>query len=107
MAIGESIGLKAAWHVFPLFIGATAALFLNPPKHRWAIPILLIVFMAIGEFLGPILQENFSMLSKHPAASHIIAAALGWSLLKLLQKMIGTIEPSSLIPAALSKKEKL
>jgi predicted MFS family arabinose efflux permease len=88
MAFGETVGLKAAWHAFPLFIGATAALFLNPPKHRWAIPILLLVFMGIGELLGPILQSAFSQLSDHEAPARMVGAALGWTALKAAKRLI-------------------
>lgn len=94
MAFGESAGLKAAWHVLPLFIGATAALFLDPPKHRLSVPVLLVVFMGIGEFLGPILQSTFVHLGAHESASRMIGAALGWTALKAAQRIIRSFNPA-------------
>jgi len=94
MALGESAGLKAVLYYLPSFIGATTALFLDPPKQKWAIPILLIVFCGMGEIAGPILQSTVDALEPHAAGSRMVGAALGWTVLKAAQRIIRQFNPS-------------
>lgn len=104
MAAGETIGLKAVWHILPLFIGAAAALFLDPPKKKWAVPVLLLVFMGFGEIAGPVLAANVDALAKEQGFARMIAAALGWTSLKLAQRTIKGLDLAGMLPGSAARK---
>lgn len=100
MAASEAIGLKAVWHILPLFVGAAAALFLDPPKSRWAVPVLLLVFMGFGEVAGPILAAKVEFFAGADAFARFTAAALGWTVLKLAQRTIRKIDLAGMLPGS-------
>jgi predicted MFS family arabinose efflux permease len=89
VAFGETIGLKAVWYAFPSFIGAVAALIINPIKKWWGIPLIVLLSMGIAEFLGPILQTMFVQLEPHAPGARMIGAALGLAALKTAARIIG------------------
>ncbi|MGL4640538.1 MAG: hypothetical protein ACRCVX_12520 [Shewanella sp.] len=93
MALGETAGLKAAFYMLPLFVGATAALFLDPPKSKWAVPVLLMVFMGFGELVGPTLHTHLSGIGFNENGARMAAAALGWTTLKAAQRIIKNFNP--------------
>lgn len=98
MAAGETIGLKAIWHILPLFIGAAAALFLDPPKKGWAVPVLLLVFMGFGEVAGPILSAKVEFFAEAEGFARMTAAALGWTVLKMVQRAMRKIDLAGMVP---------
>ena len=100
MAAGEAMGLKAVWYILPLFIGAGVALFLDPPKKSWAIPVLLVIFMGVGEYAGPILSSNVGMFAGQESFARMTAAALGWTVVKMVQRTIRKVDLSGMVPGA-------
>lgn len=103
MAAGETIGIKAIWHVLPLFIGAAAALFLDPPKKGWAVPVLLMVFMGFGEIAGPILVAKVEFFAGAEGFARMVSAALGWTVLKMVQRAIRKVDLAGMLPGGAAK----
>jgi hypothetical protein len=69
------------------------------------LPVLIVSYAAIGEAGGPLLQDSVSWLNDHPELCHIAAAALGWTILKLLRKLINGLDATALLPSILTKKQ--
>lgn len=103
MAAGEAIGLKAIWHILPLFIGAAAALFLDPPKKSWAVPVLLVVFMGFGEIAGPMLAAKVEFFAEAEGFARMTAAALGWTVLKMVQRALKRVDLAQMVPGQKGK----